>query len=107
MTWTSTSTPEKATTTSASGLMQTRGLLFLNHRTLDPKLALLTQPDWFEVTRPGVRTNHYSYAGDDLVNGSDAGANVFGDCFKSQTESNNASASLFRAVLTLMPTATC
>jgi len=42
---------------------------------MDPKLAMFTQPDWFEVTDPGVGTNRYAYAGDDPVNASDPGGN--------------------------------
>ena len=49
------------------------GLLFLNARYFDPQLAMFIQPDWWEVTEPGVGTNRYAYAGGDPVNGSDPG----------------------------------
>ena len=49
------------------------GLLYLNARYFDPQLAMFTQPDWWEVTEPGVGTNRYAYAGGDPVNGSDPG----------------------------------
>ncbi len=51
------------------------GLLFLNARYYDPRLGLFLQPDWFEVTEPGVGTNRYGYAGNDPVNLSDPGGN--------------------------------
>ena len=49
------------------------GLLYLNARYYDPQLAMFIQPDWWEVTEPGVGTNRYAYAGGDPVNGSDPG----------------------------------
>ena len=54
----------------------------LNARYYDPKLAMFTQPDWREVTQPGVGTNRYAYAGGDPVKGSDPG----GDEFEPSTE---------------------
>ncbi|MGQ0610240.1 MAG: RHS repeat-associated core domain-containing protein [Paracoccaceae bacterium] len=51
------------------------GLQYLNARYYDPKLGMFTQPDWWEVTQPGVGTNRYAYAGGDPVNGSDPGGN--------------------------------
>lgn len=33
------------------------GLQYLNARYYDPKLGMFLQPDWFEVTDPGVGTN--------------------------------------------------
>jgi len=53
------------------------GLLYLNARYMDPKLAMFTQPDWWEVTQPGVGTNRYAYAGDDPVNGRDPSGHDF------------------------------
>ena len=47
------------------------GLQYLNARYYDPELAMFVQPDWWEVTEPGVGTNRYSYAGGDPVNGVD------------------------------------
>ena len=35
------------------------GLQYLNARYYDPRLAMFIQPDWFEVTKPGVGTNRY------------------------------------------------
>lgn len=49
------------------------GLLFLNARYMNPQLGMFTQPDWWEVTNPGVGTNSYAYAGGDPVNGKDPG----------------------------------
>ena len=54
------------------------GLQFLNARYYDPKMAMFLQPDWFEVTEPGVGTNRYGYAGNDPVNGSDPGGHSCG-----------------------------
>ncbi|OYX39575.1 MAG: hypothetical protein B7Y91_00715 [Rhodobacterales bacterium 32-64-14] len=47
------------------------GLQYLNARYYDPKLAMFIQPDWWEVTQPGVGTNRYSYSFNDPVNGKD------------------------------------
>lgn len=44
------------------------GLQYLNARYYDPELGLFIQPDWFEVTEPGVGTNRYAYSGNDPVN---------------------------------------
>ena len=41
------------------------GLQYLNARYYDPELGRFIQPDWFEVTKAGVGTNRYAYAGDD------------------------------------------
>ena len=38
------------------------GLQYLNARYYDPRLAMFIQPDWWEVTQPGVGTNRYSYS---------------------------------------------
>ena len=51
------------------------GLQYLNARYYDPELGFFLQPDWFEVTAPGVGTNRYSYAGNDPVNARDPGGN--------------------------------
>jgi RHS repeat-associated protein len=44
------------------------GLMYLNARYYDPELAMFIQPDWFEVTEPGVGTNRYAYSFNDPVN---------------------------------------
>jgi RHS repeat-associated protein len=49
------------------------GLQYINARYDDPQLGLFLQPDWFDVTKPGVGTNRFAYAGDDPVNASDPG----------------------------------
>jgi len=41
----------------------------------DPDIGLFTQPDWWEVTTPGVGTNRYSYSFNDPVNLMDPGGN--------------------------------
>jgi len=51
------------------------GLQYLNARYYDPRLGLFIQPDWFEVTEPGVGTNRYSYSSNDPVNLRDPGGN--------------------------------
>ena len=51
------------------------GLQYLNARYYDPRLGLFLQPDWFEVTQPGVGTNRFSYSGNDPVNWRDPGGN--------------------------------
>ncbi|CAN1576160.1 Rhs repeat-associated core [Paracoccaceae bacterium] len=51
------------------------GLQYLNARYYDPELSLFLQPDWFEVTKPGVGTNRFSYSFNDPVNGIDPGGN--------------------------------
>ncbi len=45
------------------------GLQYLNARYYDPRLGLFIQPDWFEVTQPGVGTNRYAYSFNDPVMG--------------------------------------
>ena len=52
------------------------GLQYLNARYYDPELGRFIQPDWFEVTKAGVGTNRYAYAGNDPVNLSDPGGNA-------------------------------
>ncbi|MHA3915827.1 RHS repeat domain-containing protein [Halovulum sp. GXIMD14793] len=51
------------------------GLSYLNARYYDPALGRFIQPDWFEVTQPGVGTNRYAYSFNDPVNKSDPGGN--------------------------------
>lgn len=52
------------------------GLQYLNARYYDPVTGLFLQPDWFEVTEPGVGTNRYSYSFNDPVNLMDPGGNA-------------------------------
>ena len=47
------------------------GLSYLNARYYDPALGRFIQPDWWEVTEPGVGTNRYAYSFNDPVNLSD------------------------------------
>ncbi|WP_424831376.1 RHS repeat-associated core domain-containing protein [Ruegeria sp.] len=51
------------------------GLQYLNARYYDPELSIFIQPDWFEVTQPGVGTNRYSYSFNDPINLSDPSGN--------------------------------
>ena len=51
------------------------GLQYLNARYYDTTLGIFIQPDWFEVTAPGVGTNRYSYSNNDPVNLSDPSGN--------------------------------
>jgi RHS repeat-associated protein len=44
------------------------GLQYLNARYYDPVLGIFLQPDWFEVLKPGVGTNRFSYSFNDPVN---------------------------------------
>ena len=55
------------------------GLQYLNARYYDPRLGMFLQPDWWEVTSPGVGTNRYSYSFNDPVNGRDPGGHC-GPC---------------------------
>jgi RHS repeat-associated protein len=43
-------------------------LQYLNARYYDPVLGMFLQPDWFEVLKPGVGTNRFSYSFSDPVN---------------------------------------
>ena len=52
-------------------------LQFLNARYYDPEIGLFLQPDWWEVTEPGVGTNRYAYSDNDPVNKMDPGGNLF------------------------------
>lgn len=52
------------------------GLQYLNARYYDPELGRFIQPDWFEVTEPGVGTNRYAYSFNDPVNLMDPGGNA-------------------------------
>ncbi len=56
------------------------GLQYLNARYYDPRLGLFIQPDWFEVTAPGVGTNRYSYSFNDPVNNLDRTGNACVPC---------------------------
>ena len=51
------------------------GLQYLNARYFDPEAGRFIQPDWFEMTKAGVGTNRYAYAGNDPVNLRDPGGN--------------------------------
>lgn len=53
------------------------GLQFLNARYYDPVTGLFLQPDWFEVTEPGVGTNRYAYSANDPVNKVDPSGNGY------------------------------
>jgi RHS repeat-associated protein len=44
------------------------GLQYLNARYYDPVLGMFLQPDWWEVLKPGVGTNRFSYSFNDPVN---------------------------------------
>jgi len=50
-------------------------LQYLNARYYDPDLGMFIQPDWFEVTEPGVGTNRYAYSFNDPVNLRDPNGN--------------------------------
>jgi hypothetical protein len=52
--------------------------------------AMFIQPDWFEVTEPGVGTNRYSYSANDPVNKMDPSGNVMFDGFMDQEKSDEA-----------------
>lgn len=52
-------------------------LLHLNARYYDPELGLFLQPDWFEVTEPGVGTNRYAYSANDPINARDPYGNNY------------------------------
>ena len=49
------------------------GLLYLNARTMDPRLGLFTSPGWLDPPEPGVGTNRYAYSANDPVNNLDPG----------------------------------
>ncbi len=51
------------------------GLQYLNARYYDPASGMFIQPDWFEVTEPGVGTNRYGYSFNDPVNLRDPSGN--------------------------------
>jgi hypothetical protein len=49
-------------------------------------LGLFIQPDWFEVTKPGVGTNRYAYSANDPINKFDPGGNSWlGKAFWKET----------------------
>ena len=64
------------------------GLQYLNARYYDPALGLFLQPDWFEVTKPGVGTNRFSYSFNDPVNLSDPGGNDAASCSDNGTSAH-------------------
>jgi len=67
------------------------GLQYLNARYYDPDLGRFIQPDWWEVTEPGVGTNRYAYSNNDPVNLMDPGGNCWlGEC--SSPEASQAAA---------------
>ena len=55
------------------------GLQYLNARYYDPKLGIFLQPDWWEVTEPGVGTNRYAYSANDPINAKDPSGNIWED----------------------------
>jgi RHS repeat-associated protein len=55
------------------------GLLYLNARTMDPRLGLFTSPDWLDPPIPGVGTNRYAYSANDPVNRLDPWGNAWLD----------------------------
>ena len=61
-------TPDETHAFIGERLDRDSGLMFLNNRYLDPELGMMTSPDWFEVTQPGVGTNRYAYSGNDPIN---------------------------------------
>ena len=52
-------------------------LQYLNARYYDPELGMFLQPDWWEVTKPGVGTNRYAYSFGDPINKLDPGGMKF------------------------------
>ncbi|MFD2845244.1 RHS repeat domain-containing protein [Paracoccus cavernae] len=66
------------------------GLQYLNARYYDPELSLFLQPDWLDVTKPGVGTNRYAYSFNDPVNLKDPQGNqAFSDWGKDQDEADS------------------
>ncbi len=51
-------------------------LQYLNARTYDPDVLMFLEPDWWEVTEPGVGTNCHANAGGDPANWGGSGANL-------------------------------
>ena len=56
------------------------GLEYLNARYYDPRMGLFLQPDWWDVTQPGVGTNRYAYSFNDPVNGRDVSGHCVDGC---------------------------
>ena len=52
-------------------------LQYLNARYYDPDMGMFLQPDWWEVTKPGVGTNRYAYSFGDPINKLDPGGMKF------------------------------
>ena len=52
------------------------GLLYLNARTMDPRLGIFISPDWLDPPQPGVGTNRYAYSINDPVKLSDPNGNI-------------------------------
>ena len=64
------------------------GLQYLNARYYDPELGLFIQPDWFEVTQPGVGTNRYSYSFNDPINRIDPNGNQADDTLEEEDDAD-------------------
>ncbi len=103
-TWLGTTAPPESHGYIGEHLDPEAGLQYLNARCHAPRLALLRetlshrvsrsssiiQPDWWDVTQPGVGTNRYAYAGDVPVNGSDPrGATIVTGSTKSPRFAHN------------------
>ncbi|WJY20394.1 RHS repeat-associated core domain-containing protein [Fontisubflavum oceani] len=65
------------------------GLQYLNARYYDPRLAMFIQPDWFEVTEPGVGTNRYAYSANDPINHMDPEGNAYSRSDRAQEVLDN------------------
>ncbi|MDQ0473539.1 RHS repeat-associated core domain-containing protein [Labrys wisconsinensis] len=52
------------------------GLLYLNARYYDPKIARFVSPDWWDPAKEGVGTNRYTYAGNNPVNVADPSGHI-------------------------------
>ncbi|MDQ0473929.1 RHS repeat-associated core domain-containing protein [Labrys wisconsinensis] len=55
------------------------GLLYLNARYYDPRIARFVSPDWWDPTQGGVGTNRYTYADNNPVNVRDPSGHYNGD----------------------------
>lgn len=54
-------------------------LQYLHARYMDPLLGRFLSPDSWDQINPGVDINRYAYAGNDPINGSDAGGHTWSD----------------------------